>query len=253
MKAISLYLLFALFLVRPLYGDEILVAVASNFTAPINTLAQQFEAETGHEVQLAFGSSGRFYAQILNGAPFQIFLSADTEKPQLLEAAGLTVSDSRFTYATGSLVLWSSDPDMAANGPEVLDGNFRRLALANPALAPYGQAALQVLESFDKVESTRSRWVLGENIAQTFQFVDTGNAELGFVALSQVSENGAIIRGSGWVVPAQLHSPISQQAVLLTNGADCTACRAFYDFIKSVEASQVIAAYGYGTNPIETD
>ena len=245
MKTCVLSLLLDTVFAVPCQPEDILVAVASNFTAPMNQLVEEFEAATGHEVQLTFGSSGRFYAQISNGAPFQLFLSADEEKPRQLEVAGLTVTASRFTYAIGSLVLWSADPNFANSGPDSLDGNYRRLAMANPDLAPYGKASIEVLESLGKLDATRPRWVQGENIAQTYQFVVTGNAELGFVALSQVFENGNIKEGSGWIVPADLHSPIRQQAVLLSNGAACNACAEFFNYLKSSDAARIIQTHGY--------
>lgn len=245
---ISCYLLASL-LVLPVAGtvhaEEILVAVASNFALPMSKLVENFETETGHEVELAFGSSGRFYAQILNGAPYQVFLSADQEKPEQLEESGLTVNDSRFTYATGSLVLWSADEDLVTGGAEVLDGDYRRLALANPELAPYGRAATQVLEALGKLEQLRPRWVQGENIAQAYQFVETGNAELGFVALSQVIEAGDLKSGSGWRVPAELHEPIRQDAVLLRRAENCDACRQFMDYLRSDEVRRELQSFGY--------
>ncbi len=227
------------------WAEEILVAVASNFTAPMNALVTEFEAQTDHEVQLAFGSSGRFYAQIINGAPYQVFLSADQDKPRQLEQAGITVADSIFTYATGALVLWSADAALIQNGFEVLESDFRRLSIANPELAPYGRAAVQVLESLGILEATRTRWVQGENIAQAFQFVELQNAELGFVALSQVSEQGELVRGSGWIVPADLHEPIRQDAALLQAGSACQACKELLNFLTSPDAAKILESYGY--------
>jgi molybdate transport system substrate-binding protein len=224
-------LLSMLLTVNSAVAEEVLVAVASNFTAPMQELVEQFERESGHQVQLAFGSSGRFYAQIVNGAPYQLFFSADQEKPQKLEEAGFSVRGSRFTYAIGSLVLWSRDSSLTVDGPEILDSDFNRLALANPELAPYGRAAVEVLESLNQADDTRARWVQGENIAQTYQFVETGNAQLGFVAKSQVFNNGQLDKGSGWVIPQQLHKAIRQDAVLLNRASDCTACQALINFI----------------------
>lgn len=239
-------LLLAVFTAQGVVAEEILIAVASNFTAPMTELARRFEQATGHEVELAFGSSGRFYAQISNGAPFQIFFSADQDKPLRLEANGLAVPGTRFTYALGSLVLWTADQARVVAGPESLaTGDFRRLALANPRLAPYGQAAVEVLEALNLVAATRAKWVQGENIAQTFQFVSTGNAELGLVALSQVAEEGRISTGSGWVVPRDLHAPIRQDAVLLQSAARCRACRDFLAFLRGAQARSITTTYGY--------
>jgi len=229
-----------------LRGEEVLVAVAANFAAPMTELAQRFERQSGHELQLSFGASGRFFAQISNGAPYQVFLSADQDKPRRLVDSGLALADSRFTYALGALVLWSADAELDLSGPEVLRGStYERLALANPRLAPYGQAAVEVLESLGLAEPSRSRWVMGENVAQTYQFVASGNASLGFVALSQVSAGGNLARGSGWLVPTHLHTPIRQDAVLLTRAADCAACRQFLDFLRTPEAAEVIRDFGY--------
>lgn len=226
-------------------ADEILVAVASNFTAPMTELAQRFEAQTGHTVQLAFGSSGRFFAQISNGAPYQVFLSADQDKPRRLEETGLAVSGSRFTYAIGRLALWSADAGRVLKGPEALSAEFNRLALANPRLAPYGQAAVQVLERLGMRDATESRWVQGENIAQAFQFVQSGNAELGFIAMSQIMHDGGVENGNAWVVPQDLYSPIRQDAVLMQQAQSCQACIELLTFMNSVSSWQLIKSYGY--------
>ncbi|MGI9250497.1 MAG: molybdate ABC transporter substrate-binding protein [Pseudohongiellaceae bacterium] len=226
--------------------EEILLAAAANFTAPMTALVNNFETQTGHQIHTSFGSSGRFFAQINNGAPFQLFLSADQDKPARLEATGHTVPGSRFTYATGSLVLWSANNNLHIEGPEVLQqDNFNHLAFANPRLAPYGQAALEVLENLNLAEATRPRWVQGENIAQTFQFVSSGNAELGFVALSQVIAHS----NNGWRVPTTLHRPIQQDAVLLLPGANCQACKEFLQYLRSPQATQIIQSFGYTTAP----
>lgn len=232
------------------HADRVLVAVASNFAAPMGALAERFEAETGHEIAIATGASGRFYAQIRAGAPFQLFFSADRTKPQALVDSGLAIADSSFTYAVGRLVLWSADPALDLREGQILAGNdYKRLALANPRLAPYGEAARQVLDALGLRESSEERWVMGENIAQTFQFVSTGNAELGFVALSQLggagSDPDATRQGSGWLVPESLHEPIRQDAVLLSRAADCSACRDFLDFVASDSAQDVLADFGY--------
>lgn len=230
-------------------ADEILVAVASNFIEPMTEIAERFSDETGHQVNLASGASGRFVAQIRNGAPFQIFLSADQERVSALIGSGHALAASRFTYATGALVLWSANEQLAITGLDALtDLNYRRLALANPALAPYGRAAEEVLTNRLLLDATRSRWVQGENISQTFQFVSTGNAELGFVAASQVMDSAEIRQGSGWLIPQSYHSPILQDAVLLSSAEDCAACRELLDFLRSEASQRIITAAGYRQN-----
>ena len=226
-------------------ADEILVAVAANFSAPMYELVTEFARQNQHEVNVAYGSSGRLYAQISNGAPFQLFFSADQDKPRRLEQAGLAIWRSRFTYATGQLVLWTATEGMTVDSESLLSQSFNRLALANPALAPYGQAAVEVMDSLAVADASRPRWVLGENIAQTFQFVETENAELGFVALSQVWRSGAMTRGSGWIVPTSLHSPIKQDAVLLKRAEQCAVCVEFLEFTRSPVAQRILQSYGY--------
>ncbi|GGX48847.1 molybdate-binding periplasmic protein ModA [Saccharospirillum salsuginis] len=228
------------------HADTLTVAVASNFTAPMNDIAAAFEQATGHTVQLAFGSSGKFFAQIRNGAPFEVFFSADQAKPRALEEQGSIVPGSRFTYAVGALALWSSREDVPVDNAEVLRrGNFNKLALANLRLAPYGAAAVEVLDALELTEATRPHWVQGENIAQTYQFVRTGNAAVGFVALSQVMSDGAVRHGSAWIVPGHLHPPIRQDVVLLPRGEGNEAARAFLDYVRGESARAIIESYGY--------
>ncbi|MBV5339080.1 MAG: molybdate ABC transporter substrate-binding protein [Deltaproteobacteria bacterium] len=235
-------LLFAL----PALAAEVHVAVAANFTAPMKQIAAEFEKETGHKVVLSFGASGKFYAQIKNGAPFQILLSADDEKPIQLVKDGLAVADSRFTYAIGTLVLWSAKPGFVDAKGEVLGkGHFNKIAIANPKLAPYGTAAIELLTKQGLLTSLTPKFVQGENISQTFQFVSTGNAELGFVALSQVMKDGKVTSGSAWVVPGKLHNPIRQDAVLLATGKDNAAAKALLEYLKSAKAKTIIRLYGY--------
>lgn len=211
-------------------------------------LVADYEKTTGNKVSMSFGSSGKFYAQIMNGAPFQVFFSADQAKPQALERANMIVPNSRFTYAIGALALWSAQPGFIDTQLYTLrQGNFRKIALANPKLAPYGAAAAEVLAKLNLVDATRAKWVQGENIAQTYQFVSTGNAELGFVALSQIMSHGNVDRGSSWVVPAELYQPIKQDAVLLNNGAHSPGAQALLAFIRSEQARSVIESYGYQT------
>ncbi len=226
-------------------ADEIRVAVASNFNNAIKEIAGRFERRTAHKVTLVFGSTGKLYAQIRNGAPFDAFFAADVRRPRLLEEEGLGLAGSRFTYAVGRLTLWSPKAAYVDDRGKVLDeGDFRHLALANPRLAPYGRAAREVLEKRGLWLALRHKMVRGENIGQTFQFVKSGNAELGFVAWSQVKRPGQPVAGSWWEVPQTMYSPIKQQAVLLR---DNQAARAFLAFVRSREALEVIGAYGYGT------
>jgi molybdate transport system substrate-binding protein len=227
-------------------ATEVNVAVAANFTAPMKAIAAQFAQDTGHEARLSFGSSGKFYAQIRNGAPFDAFLSADDETPARLEREGLAVAGSRFTYAVGALVLWSRDPALVDERGEVLRrGNFRKLAIANPKLAPYGAAAIEVLARMNLLDSVRDRFVQGENIAQTHQFVASGNAELGFVALSQVMQDGRLTGGSAWLVPGLLHADIRQDAVPLAAGKDNPAAAAVLNYLKTDRARAIVASFGY--------
>ncbi|MDV7211796.1 molybdate ABC transporter substrate-binding protein [Azotobacter beijerinckii] len=225
---------------------EVQIAVAANFTAPIKEIAADFEKDTGHKVIASFGPTGGFYTQIQNGAPFEVFLSADDTTPEKLEKEGATVPGSRFTYAIGKLVLWSAKPGYVDDKGEVLKKNaFKHLAIANPKTAPYGLAATQVLAKLGLSEAVKPKLVEGANIAQAHQFVATGNAELGFVALSQVSKDGKLTEGSGWTVPASLHDPIRQDAVILAKGKDNPAAKALVDYLKGPKATQVIKAYGY--------
>ncbi|MCR5880963.1 molybdate ABC transporter substrate-binding protein [Phenylobacterium sp. J367] len=222
---------------------EASVAVAANFAEPARIIAERFRARTGHTATLSFGSSGQFYAQIANGAPFQVFLSADAERPQRAEAAGLTVPGTRFTYATGRLVLYSRDGGRVDGRGEVLrKGGFEKLAIADPKTAPYGVAAVETLRKLGLYDRLAPKIVQGASITQAWQFTQTGAAEVGFVALSQaVAGTG----GSRWLVPASLHTPIDQQAVLLRTGRSNPAAVAFLQFLKSPEAKAVIRRYGY--------
>jgi molybdate transport system substrate-binding protein len=227
-------------------ADEIRVAVASNFADTIRTIAHHFEAESGHKVKLIFGSTGKHYAQIKHGAPFDVFFAADVRRPELLEKEGLILPGSRFTYAVGKIILWSPKADYVDAEAKVLEhGKFRHLAIANPKLAPYGKAAKQVLQARGVWDALRGSTVRGENIGQTFQFVKSGNAELGFIALSQVERPGHPIEGSFWKVPQSIYAPIEQQAVLLK---DSEAGRAFLSFVQNDMTREIIQGYGYGTH-----
>jgi molybdate transport system substrate-binding protein len=227
-------------------ADQVQVAVAANFGAPMQRIAADFERVTGHKALVSIGSTGKFYAQIRNGAPFEVLLSADEATPKRLEAEGAAVAGTRFAYAIGRLVLWSARPGFVdADGEVLRKGDFRHLALANPKTAPYGAAAMQVMEHLGLREALAPRFVQGENIAQTQQFVATGNAELGFVALAQVWRDGRIAEGSGWIVPAALHAPIRQDAVLLDPGRDRPAALALMRYLRGDAARAVIRGFGY--------
>ena len=232
--------------VGPASADEVQVAVAANFTAPMKLITANFEKATGHKVALSFGATGKFYAQIRNGAPFDVLLAADDETPARMEKEGLGVTGSRFTYAIGKLILWSAKPGYVDDKGDVLKkGSFEHIALANPKLAPYGAAAVEVMTKLGVMSALEPKFVQGENIAQTYQFVSTGNAELGFVALSQVYEDGKLKSGSGWIVPSAIHSPIRQEAVLLSRAKGNLAAEALLKYLKSDKARAVIKAYGY--------
>lgn len=219
-----------------------MVAVASNFTPTLEKLVPEFERKTGHSVTLVSGATGRHYAQIVNGAPYDLFLAADAEVTARLEEEGRAVSGSRAVYAIGRLALWSRTAEYVdAQGAVLAGGDFRRLSIANPRLAPYGEAAVEVLTTLGQYERLSERLVQGENIAQTYQFVDSGNAELGFVAYSQVLENGAA--GSYWLVPEDMHAPLTQELILLKDGA---AAREFIAFLLLPSTQAMIAASGYG-------
>jgi molybdate transport system substrate-binding protein len=221
------------------------VAVAANFTEASQEIAEVFKEKTGHEAVLSFGSTGQLYTQITQAAPFEVFLAADDARPKLAIEEGFGVPGSQFTYAIGTLVLWSQDADLV-QGPDTLKtGDFTKIAIANPEAAPYGAAAVQTMASLGLSDQLEPKIVQGNNISQTLQFVETGNAELGFVALAQVVRNEA---GSRWVVPEDLHDSIRQDAVLLKTGEDSEAARAFVEFLKGPEAAAIIEKFGYGTD-----
>ena len=228
------------------HAGEVSVAVAANFTAPMQKIANLFEQDTGHKATLAFGSTGRFYAQIKNGAPFDLLLSADDETPAKLAKEGLAVDASRFTYAIGKLALWSKQPGLVdAQGQVLKSGTFDKIAVADPKLAPYGAAAVEVMTQLGVLNTLRPKFVQGENIAQTHQFVATQNAQLGFVALSQVMSDGRLVEGSVWAVPATLYSPLRQDAVLLNKGHGNAAATALLQYLKGDKARAVIRGFGY--------
>lgn len=230
-------------------AGEVQVAVAANFTASMQRLAPLFEQQTGHKVVVSYGSTGKFFTQINSGAPFEVFLAADDETPAKLEQNGGAVAGTRFTYAIGRLVLWSRQVGAVdASGDVLRSASIDRLAIADPRLAPYGAAAVQTLRSLGLLERWQPRLVTGESISQAHQFVATGNAVLGFVALSQVYADGRIAQGSAWVVPTRLHDPIRQDAVLLARGRTNPAARALLEFLRSEPAQVVIRDAGYAVD-----
>jgi len=229
----------------PLLAAEASVAVAANFTEPARAIATAFEKATGHKAILSFGASGAFYTQISHGAPFDVLLSADAERPARAEQQGLAVPHTRFTYAIGRLVLYSATPGLVdARGAVLGGGDFDKIAIADPATAPYGAAAIATMRSLGVLDNLKPRIVTGSSIAQAYQFTSTGAAQLGFVALSQVVSTRG---GSRWIVPSKYHAPIEQQAVLLRTGTGNPAARAFLGFLRSPTAVAIIRRYGYAT------
>ncbi|MBU1427153.1 MAG: molybdate ABC transporter substrate-binding protein [Gammaproteobacteria bacterium] len=248
MKSIKLGLLSALLttMVQVANAGEVNAAVAANFTAPMQQIAAQFEKESGNTVKLSFGSSGKFTSQIKNGAPFDVFLAADEKNPKLLEQEGLAVKDSLFVYALGKLVLWSATPGFVDDKGAVLGkGDFNKLAYADPKLAPYGLAAKETLDAMGLWSKVESKMVTGESITQTYQFAATGNAELAFVALSQITKDGKVTEGSWWIVPADKYSAIKQCAVQLSAAQDPAAAKAFLAFLQGKKAAAIIRSFGY--------
>lgn len=245
-KPLSALSLWLLCLAAPALAADVQVAVAANFTAPMKILAAEFEKDTGHRAILSFGATGKFYAQIRNGAPFEVFLAADDGTPKKLEQEGAAVKGSRFTYATGRLALWSARPGLVdARGEVLRKGGFGKLAIAAPKLAPYGAAAVETMTRLGLLAALQPKLVTGESMGQAFSFVSTGNAELGFVALSQIHENGKLASGSAWIVPETLHSAIRQDAVLLVKARDNKAAQQLMDFLKTEKARAVIRSFGY--------
>ncbi|WVM90407.1 molybdate ABC transporter substrate-binding protein [Halopseudomonas pachastrellae] len=231
---------------NPILADEVQVAVAANFTAPCRTSPKR-SSRIPPPRGCSFGSTGQLYAQINHGAPFEVFLAADDTTPARAESEGLAVAGSRFTYATGALALWSADTNLINDGEQLLrSGDFQHLAIANPKTAPYGLAATQVMQALNLTDALTPKLVEGQSIGQTYQFVASGNAQLGFVALSQVSRNGEITSGSAWQVPAALYEPIHQDAVLLNKGANNAAAAALLEYLQGERAAAVISSYGYG-------
>ncbi|TCO73246.1 molybdate ABC transporter substrate-binding protein [Rhodovulum euryhalinum] len=236
-------LLVPLMLAAPVRAGEVIAAVAANFTEPANEIAARFTEATGHTVTMSFGPSGQFYTQITQGAPFEVFLSADAARPEKAEAEGLAVPGTRFTYAIGKLVLWSADTDLIDGTDAVLKSpDLAHVAIADPAAAPYGAAAVETMKALGVYDSLEPKLVTGKSISQAHQFAATGNAPVGFVALSQVIADGT---GSRWMVPQELYAPIRQDAVLLKTGEGNEAATAWLDFLKGPEAAAIIEKYGY--------
>ena len=227
-------------------AEVVQIAVAANFTEPAKALAAVFEQTSGHQARLSFGATGAFYSQIKNGAPFDILLAADAERPARLDKEGDTVPGSRFTYAIGQLVLWSAKPGLVdAQGAVLKSGNFNKLSIANPKTAPYGAAAVQSMDTLGLTAALQPRLVTGESIGQAYNFIATGNADLGFVALSQVLQGGGLKSGSMWRVPGHLHAPIVQDAVILRRAAANPAAKAWVNLLKSASTREFIQGHGY--------
>ncbi|EAU42605.1 molybdate transport system substrate-binding protein [Fulvimarina pelagi HTCC2506] len=245
MRHFSRAILAALSFFFPVLADakaaETMVAVAANFAEPAREIADDFGKVTGHTAVLSFGSTGQLFTQIEQGAPFDVFLAADTERPALAVEEALGVAGSVFTYAIGAIVLYSPDSDLVRGEDTLRNGDFGKLAIANPETAPYGAAAVETMRRLGVYDALEAKLVRGNNIAQAYQFVQTGNAELGFVASSQVVDSG----GSKWFVPANLYTPVRQDAVLLMQGADDDAARAFVEYLQSPAARAIIRRYGY--------
>lgn len=241
-------LLIAALLVAAANAEQLTIAVASNFRAPAEEIAAQFMQETGHTVRISSASTGKLYAQIVNGAPFDILLAADSGHPRRLEESGLGVTGTRLTYAIGGLVLWSRDPDNANEDcrAQLDDIGHRRLAIANPETAPYGIAAKEFLQAEGLWQELEPRLVYGENIAQALHFVATGNAELGLIARSQALDERLPAATCTWLVPAELHDPIEQQAIMLERAADTAAAGTFLDYLQGATSRDITARYGYG-------
>jgi len=225
------------------WAGETNVAVAANFTDAAKEIARSFAKATGHQAILSFGSTGQLFTQITQQAPFQVFLSADEERPKKLIEQKLGVEGSQFTYAVGRLVLYSATPDLVKGEATLRSATFQKLAIANPATAPYGAAGVEVMKKLGVYDALRSNLVQGNDVGQTLQFVATGNAEVGFVALAQVIQKS---EGSRWIVPANLYAPIHQDAVLLTKGESSEAAKAFVAYLRDPEARKIIEKHGYG-------
>jgi molybdate transport system substrate-binding protein len=225
------------------HAETVSVAVAANFTKVAEQLAPLFKTETGHDVSYSFGATGQLYTQISQGAPFQVFLAADDQRPAKAVKEDLGVEGSVFTYAVGALALYGGTTDVSDGEAVLAAGAFDKIAIADPATAPYGAAAMETLDKLGLTSQIEPKLVTGENITQTLQFIETGNAELGFVAASQVVGKTGV-----WIVPESYHAPIRQDAVLLTTGQDSEAAKAFVDFLQGEAAREVIESAGYNVD-----
>ncbi|MEW6682065.1 MAG: molybdate ABC transporter substrate-binding protein [Nitrospirota bacterium] len=239
-------LLVVISLAIPARADQVTAAVAANFLPAFRSIAIEFERATGHRVQAIPGSSGRFYGQIRNGAPFDVFFSADQKRPQRLEDEGFAVRGSRFTYAIGRLVLWSPDSALVSGATTLRSGRFKYVAMANPQLAPYGAAAQQVMMNLGLWNQLQPHIVRGESLGQTMGFITSGNAQMGFVALSQVVNSAMNPGGSRWEIPFDLYDPIDQDAVLLAKGRSNVAAGALLEYVRGHDARRIIERFGYG-------
>ncbi|MCA8879344.1 MAG: molybdate ABC transporter substrate-binding protein [Rhodobacteraceae bacterium] len=240
-----LAVIIAAFAVSSAGAETTQIAVAANFTDAAKAVAEAFKAETGHDAVLSFGSTGQLYTQISQAAPFDVFLAADRKRPAMAATEGFGVPDTEFTYAIGQLVLWSAETGQVTGKETLLDPKLTRIAIANPDAAPYGAAAVQAMQNLKVYDLLAPKIVEGSSITQTFQFVATGNAEIGFVAGAQLGERG----GSAWIVDPSLYDPIRQDAVLLTHGADNPAAVAFLEFLKTPKAREIVESYGYAVEP----
>jgi molybdate transport system substrate-binding protein len=227
------------------WSEEVYVAVASNFLSPLKEISERYKQDTGNELILISGSTGKLYAQARNGAPFDVLLAADAKRPTLLEKQGTGIAGTRFTYAVGVLVLWSLDPEKIQGVDALSNIRKGKLAIANPKTAPYGKAAQEIMLQLGLWKKLQPFLVRGENIAQTLQFVATGNAELGFVAKSQVEDPRFKFKGSSWVVPTHMHDPVYQQAILLKPGLDNSAAKQFLEYLRGSASKEIIRSYGY--------
>jgi len=244
-KRILLFCLLALFNSSQAIADQATIAVASNFIRPMKELIEQFHQQSPHQIRASYASSGKIYSQITHGAPYDLFFSADLKMPQKLVNQQLAIESSLAVYATGRLVLWSKKPNQENLKEHLLNSQFNKLAIANRKLAPYGEAAHNLLTSLKLVDATQEKWIVANNIAQTFQFVASGNVDLGLVALSQIMRHGEITQGSAWLIPNDLYTPVKQQLVLLARAEQNIAAMAFLEYIKSEQAKQIMRKYGY--------
>lgn len=246
MRLLKSWLLSTLLISQQLFAGQVNVAVAGNFFKPLKTLATQFESESGHHVAISVAATGKLYAQILHGAPFDLFLAADQKRPASLINKQLAIAGSQFTYAQGQLVLWSNNTQAVdKQGYCLFSPAIDYLAIANPKVAPYGEQSINVLKNLGAYAQLASKLVQGQNIGQTYQYLSSGSIEMGIIALSQVTDNGQITQGSYWLIPESLYQPIKQDAVLLKHGQHNAAALAFLHYLTTPAALQTIQSFGY--------